>query len=261
LCEKVFAAAMLEFGVEFPVGDVMLARVTTTLFLATRNRHKADEIRGILGEGFSYLTPRDFPDAPVVAEDAGTFEGNAAKKAVEFANWLGARQSSRRPPRATRLFALADDSGLEVDALQGAPGVHSARFAAVGCRRPGNCSDADNNAKLLRLLKDAPADQRTARFRCVIALATVRASPAGLRRPQMFEGVCEGRIGLAPRGSEGFGYDPLFLPAGFEQTFAECGVAVKSRLSHRARALAQVRRYLEAERGCDSIRAAGPPSG
>jgi XTP/dITP diphosphohydrolase len=135
---------------------------------------------------------------------------------------------------------LADDSGLEVDALHGAPGVHSARFAALDSGAPGNSSDAENNAKLLRLLKDIPREQRSARFRCVLALADI--SPASAAQaPQFFEGACEGRIEFAPSGGGGFGYDPLFVPEGFTQSFAELGEDVKNRLSHRARAFAKFR--------------------
>src|SRR2546429_8920453 len=110
-----------------------------------------------------------FPTAPMVIEDAPTFAGNATKKAVELARWIsGATAFSHRPD-----FVLADDSGLEVDALNGAPGVHSARFAALDAGAQGNSADADNNAKLLRLLKDVPPEKRTARFRCVIAVTPV----------------------------------------------------------------------------------------
>ena len=143
---------------------------------------------------------------------------------------------------------MADDSGLEVDALDGAPGVHSARFAALD--KSENTPDADNNTKLLRLLGDIPAEKRTARFRCVIALVAVppgqigSASPACYAEefePQLFGGACEGRIIFAPRGQNGFGYDPLFVPDGFEKTFAELDNDVKNHLSHRARALEKLR--------------------
>ena len=212
-----------------------------TLLIATRNAHKVGEIRAILGERIRCLTLNDFPDAPAAREDADTFAGNAIKKAVALARWLsGARLSTLdlRP-----LFVLADDSGLEVDALNGAPGVHSARFAALDSGRPGNSTDAANNAKLLRLLKDVPPAKRTARFRCVIALVEINPQSA-IRNPQLFDGACEGRIGFEPRGKNGFGYDPLFMPNGFEQTFAELGEDVKNQLSHRARALAKLKQRL-----------------
>jgi len=213
------------------------------ILIATRNRHKAGEIRGILGDNFEYLTLNDFPDAPKVVEDAGTFAGNATKKAVGLAHWLSDARPSTLDPRPS--FVLADDSGLEVDALGGAPGVHSARFAALDSAGQGNSSDADNNTKLLRLLRDVPPEKRTARFRCVIALVTVESPKSEIRNLKSFEGVCEGRIGLEPRGTSGFGYDPLFIPDGFDKTFAELGSAIKNQLSHRAKALMKLKQWLE----------------
>jgi XTP/dITP diphosphohydrolase len=208
----------------------------TTLLIATRNAHKVGEIRAILGPAFTFLTLNDFPAAPAVVEDAETFAGNACKKAAELAAWV----TGRRPPPD---FVLADDSGLEVDALAGAPGVHSARFAAQdgAAAATGNSPDADNNAKLLRLLAEVPSVKRTARFRCVIALVPVTGCSAVA---QIFEGACEGRIQSVASGRGGFGYDPLFIPDGFTQSFAELGEDVKNRLSHRARALAGLRAFL-----------------
>ena len=232
------------------------------LFVATANAHKMQEIRAILGERFHYLTLNNFPGAPKAVEDADTFDGNAVKKAVGLAEWLARRQNGKRGGQSAEHFVLADDSGLEVDALDGAPGVHSARFAALdesGDRAsPGaaaNAGDAANNAKLLRLLKDVPPEKRTARFRCVLALAPVLpetqkgSSPVCYAdevelRTELFHGVCEGRIGFAPQGQAGFGYDPLFIPDGYHQSFAELGKAVKNTLSHRAKALARLRERL-----------------
>ncbi|HEX5218085.1 MAG TPA: non-canonical purine NTP pyrophosphatase, partial [Verrucomicrobiae bacterium] len=145
----------------------------TTLLIATRNAHKVAEIRAILGDGFQYLTLKDFPAAPNVIEDAGTFTANAMKKATELARWLGGAELSAFSPQPSMVFVLADDSGLEVDALDGKPGVYSARFAAMDSGQHGNSTDAENNAKLLRLLKDVPSEKRTARFRCVLALTPV----------------------------------------------------------------------------------------
>ena len=213
----------------------------TTIVIATRNAHKVGEIHAILGGDFQFLTLNDFPDAPKVIEDAGTFAGNATKKAVELAHWLSITSPATR--HSSPLFVLADDSGLEVDALDGAPGVHSARFAAPDSAKSGNTSDADNNARLLQLLKDVPLEKRRARFRCVIALVAID-SQSAIRNPQLFEGACEGRIGFAPRGKNGFGYDPLFVPVGFEQSFAELGEDVKNKLSHRAKALEELKAFL-----------------
>jgi XTP/dITP diphosphohydrolase len=223
------------------------------ILIATRNAHKVGEIRAILGEGFRYLTLNDFPGAPEVVEDAGTFAGNARKKSEELAQWWW--RSQELGARGGEAFCvLADDSGLEVDALHGAPGVHSARFAALDSGQSGNSSTAQNNAKLLRLLEGVPSEKRTARFRCVLALTRVPVpsaiAPQQSRAVQpkfestLYEGTCEGRIGFGPQGQGGFGYDPLFFPAGFDQTFGELGEAVKNRLSHRAKALAKLRRSL-----------------
>ncbi len=225
----------------------------TTLIVATRNAHKVGEIRGILGAQFHLLTLQDFSGAPAVIEDAATFAGNATKKAVELARWISVQDSRFRIQGSE--FVLADDSGLEVDALNGAPGVHSARFAALDSGAEGNSPDAENNAKLLRLLQEAPQEKRTARFRCVIALTPVLVNAAANSSPvcsaderelrtELFNGACEGRIISQPSGAGGFGYDPLFVPDGFSQTFADLGEDVKNRISHRANALAGLRRRL-----------------
>ncbi|HXR48254.1 MAG TPA: non-canonical purine NTP pyrophosphatase [Candidatus Limnocylindrales bacterium] len=232
------------------------------LLIATRNAHKTGEIRTILGSRFQFLTLNDFPEAPKVVEDAATFAGNATKKAVELAKWVARKHSTFNIQHSAPKFVLADDSGLEVDVLNGAPGVHSARFAALdrsadgsSASPSGNSPDADNNAKLLRLLKDVPLEKRAARFHCVIALTPVLPRKVEVASPvcyadefemqtQLFDGICEGRIFFAPRGQNGFGYDPLFVPVGFEQTFAELGDEVKNRLSHRAQALQKLLEYL-----------------
>lgn len=225
----------------------------TTLLLATRNAHKVEEIRAILGPDFRCLSLDDFIGVPRVLENADSFAGNATKKAIELAHWL-AQDDTRLQRKNSKIdFILADDSGLKVDALNGAPGVHSARFAALDKGKPGNAPDADNNAKLLRLLEKTPADKRTARFRCVIALTMVPESRVESASPvcfadkfdtQIFDGVCLGKILTAPRGANGFGYDPLFVPDGYEQTFAELGDDVKNQISHRAKALEKVKEYL-----------------
>lgn len=225
-----------------------------TILIATRNAHKAGEIWAILGDSFQFLTLADFPDAPKVAEDADTFAGNAAKKAAELARWIS-ENSKFEIKNSKPDFILADDSGLEVDALGGKPGVHSARFAAEDSAKSGNTPDAGNNAKLLRLLKDVPAERRAARFRCVIAFLPVprgkieSASPVCFAdelelQTQLFDGACEGKIIFEPRGQNGFGYDPFFVPDGFEKTFAELGEDVKNKLSHRAKALEKLKIYL-----------------
>ncbi|HEY1662427.1 MAG TPA: non-canonical purine NTP pyrophosphatase [Verrucomicrobiae bacterium] len=224
--------------------------MSTTILIATHNTHKVGEISAILGPQVRCLTLDDFPGAPKVIEDADTFEGNATKKAVELARWIAGNLKNK----SIKLdFVLADDSGLEVDALDGAPGVYSARFAALDTGAPGNSSDADNNAKLLRLLTQVPPEKRTARFRCAIVLTIVPDTAVENSSPvcyadgldsQTFSGACPGKILLEPQGKNGFGYDPLFAPDGYEQTFAELGDDEKNKISHRARALEKVRHYL-----------------
>lgn len=226
-----------------------------TILIATHNKHKAGEIQQILGNEFQLLTLDNFIGAPKVVEDADSFAGNASKKAIELAHWLVQDDTKFQTKSAKLEFVLADDSGLKVDVLNGAPGVHSARFAAMGSSAggsPANSSDAANNAKLLKLLEKVPTEKRTARFRCVIALTFVptarveSASPtcfADEFETQIFDGVCRGKIIFAPRGQNGFGYDPLFVPDGYEQTFAELGDDVKNQISHRAMALAKLKEF------------------
>jgi XTP/dITP diphosphohydrolase len=215
-----------------------------------------EEIRAILSDQFHYLTLKDYPTAPAVKEDADTFPGNATLKAVKLAEWIAKTQLEKLSVPGSKFFVLADDSGLEVDALNGAPGVHSARFAALDSKHEGNSSDAENNAKLLRLLKDIPTEKRSARFRCVIALTPVfQLSAAGSSpvcdanefelQTEIFDGACEGRIATKPGGQGGFGYDPLFVPNGYQQSFAELGEVTKNQLSHRAKALAKLRQRLD----------------
>ncbi len=192
------------------------------LVVGTKNAHKLREIRAILGDLGLELRGLDaYPHASRVVEDGETFEANAAKKALSWARELDAA-------------VLADDSGLEVDALGGRPGVYSSRYGG----EEGN--DARNNAKLLEELRGVPGARRTARYRCVIALAT----PGGVEFT--CSGSCEGRILEAPRGTNGFGYDPLFLLPEHGKTFGELPDDLKNRISHRARALAAARvRLLE----------------
>jgi XTP/dITP diphosphohydrolase len=190
------------------------------LVVATRNRGKFREIVAILSDWPGALRSlEDFPDLPEAAEDGATLAENALQKA----RWVAAQ---------TGLPALADDSGLEVEALQGAPGVHSARFGGPGL------TDAERNALLLERLQGVPPEQRRARFRCVVALAL----PDG--RAWSAEGTCEGQIALEPVGTHGFGYDPLFEVAGQRRTMAELPPEVKNTLSHRAQALRLLRQRL-----------------
>jgi XTP/dITP diphosphohydrolase len=207
------------------------------IFIATRNAHKVAEIKRILGGNVRLYSQLDFPNAPAIAEDAATFAGNATKKAEGLASWQAANGQATRMEKP--FFVLADDSGLEVDALGGAPGVHSARFAAADAKGTENSSDAANNAKLLRLLAGVPPAKRTARFRCFLALASQDAAT------RLFEGACEGRIALSASGAGGFGYDPLFVPDGCLHSFAEMKEEIKNTIGHRARALARLQRFLD----------------
>jgi len=197
------------------------------LVFATRNPGKLVELRQLLGDLDLEVVSLDDVDqaVPDVVEDGETFADNATKKALEVS-------------AATGLPALADDSGIEIDALDGAPGVLSARFAG------GHGDDKANNDKVLELLGGVPEERRTARFRAVLALAD-RGGALG-DRVLLAEGVCEGRILDAPRGDGGFGYDPLFWVPELGATFAELGVGTKSEQSHRARAMQEMKPLLAA---------------
>jgi XTP/dITP diphosphohydrolase len=189
-----------------------------TLVMATRNPGKIRELRDILKDlGIQLRSLADFPELPEIAETGDTFGDNAATKAREVA-------------RLTQLPALADDSGLEVAALDGRPGVFSARYAQ-DVTAPAAPGDADNWRKLLDELKEVPWERRQARFVCEIALALPDGSLFTAR------GEVAGRIATAPQGGQGFGYDPVFWVPEYGATMAQLGAAVKNRISHRARAL------------------------
>ena len=203
----------------------------TQVLIASSNNHKADEIQTLLGSDFQCLSLSDFPDAPPVIEDANTFAGNAVKKALSLVNWL------KTTNKEIGGWILADDSGLEVDALEGEPGVYSARYAS---NNDQNCSDEANNSKLLDKLEGIEAPQRTARFCCVIALAKI----GEYAQPQIFNGICEGQISESAIGDNGFGYDPIFIPKNFDNSFGELDSEIKNLLSHRASALHQLKEWL-----------------
>ena len=186
------------------------------LLLATRNSHKTREFTEILGDGFDVRDLTGVADLPAIAETGATFEANAILKALETSKQF-------------QEHIVADDSGLEVDALQGAPGILSARYAGE------HATDAANIAKLLMELARRHPPPYPARFRCSLAL--VRQG----KILRTFDGVVEGTIVETPRGRAGFGYDPVFQPLGFGQTFGELSAAEKNRISHRARAIRQLR--------------------
>ncbi len=191
-------------------------------FIASKNSGKIKEIRSILeGTGCELFSLLDTPHIPDIEETGSTFEENAFLKAKAVFDIV-------------KIPVLADDSGLEVDFLNGAPGIYSARFSGPGA------NDEKNNQKLLAELEDVEFSRRTARFRCVIAMYD------GVSE-RSFAGTCEGHIITYKKGSNGFGYDPVFMPNGYNQTFAELSDAVKNRISHRARALNSLRDFLVLE--------------
>lgn len=191
------------------------------LLLATRNNKKKQELQEILKDlKVEIVTLADIEPLPEVEEDGVTFEENAIKKASINASLSG-------------LVTLADDSGLVVDALDGKPGVYSARFAGE------DANDEKNNKKLMMLLKDVDLAQRTARFKCVIAIC----SPTGATKT--VDGSCEGTIATEPSGHGGFGYDPLFIPQGYNQSFATLSSGEKNRISHRGKALQKAKPVIE----------------
>jgi XTP/dITP diphosphohydrolase len=191
------------------------------LVVGTRNRKKLEEIRDLLGDlGVELRDLSGWPDAPEVVEDGVTFEANARKKAVDLARALGH-------------WVLGEDSGLVVPALNGRPGVYSARYAGV------QGDDAANNQRLLAELAPLPDDRRVAYYVCTAALADPQGNVLAV-----VEGRCHGRIVHELRGTGGFGYDPLFLIPEYHRTFGELSPTVKQALSHRARALEQLRPWL-----------------
>jgi XTP/dITP diphosphohydrolase len=191
------------------------------LIVATRNAHKTREIAQILGSALAVQDLTAHPEIAEIAESGESFEENAELKAIAVSKQLSG-------------LVIADDSGLEVEALEGAPGIHSARYAGR------NASDKEKIAKLLRQLAkaDAKSDRRRARFRCVLAVAREGQVLA------IFEGVVEGKIAEQPRGLHGFGYDPIFIPDGFDETFAELPDELKNSISHRAKAIRKLKAKL-----------------
>jgi len=193
----------------------------TEIVLGTRNHGKIAEFRSLFrGMPTRLLSFYDLPEMPAVQENGRTFQENAEKKARTIA-------------RKTRRVAVSDDSGLEVDALGGEPGVFSARFSGE------NATDRENTRRVLRLMESVPWEARDARFVCVICIADPRGNTS------CATGVCQGRISFEMRGTHGFGYDPIFIPEGYTLTMAELGPEVKNRISHRALAMQQFRPMLE----------------
>jgi non-canonical purine NTP pyrophosphatase (RdgB/HAM1 family) len=192
-----------------------------TLVIATHNQGKAIEIQELLGDiPWQLKSLQDFKNVGVATEDEETYAGNAIAKAGYYAAMTGE-------------WVLADDSGLEVTALGGAPGILSARYAGE------NASDAQRRELLLSELQKQSLVDRTARFVCATAIAHPDDKIVSL-----CEGICEGSISRHPRGDSGFGYDPIFIPNGYEQTFGELAEEIKNQISHRAKALFQTKEFL-----------------
>ena len=200
--------------------------MSSVIVAATNNRHKIQEIEAITQEFGMSIISRDEAGVPDIEinEDGETFEENSYKKAFEIM-------------KLCNNITIADDSGLEVDCLDGAPGVYSARFA-------GKDGDDDaNNRKLMELIKDVPYEQRTGRFVSVITMVFPDGETISAR------GEVEGHLLTEKRGTSGFGYDPLFVPEGYDRTFGELGPEIKNSISHRSRALARLRELLDRRRG------------
>ncbi|MBM4162144.1 MAG: RdgB/HAM1 family non-canonical purine NTP pyrophosphatase [Ignavibacteria bacterium] len=191
----------------------------TKLVLATRNVNKIKEIQSILKDlKLEFLTLNDFPGIPDLIEDGSTFQENSRRKAHTVY-------------QHTKLLSLADDSGLEVFYLNKRPGVWSARYAGEGA------TDDENNEKLLKEMRGVPPRRRRAQFRALLTLL-------GDAFEESTEGICAGRLGEVPRGTYGFGYDPIFIPDGFTKTYAELTAEEKNTISHRAKALEKMREVL-----------------
>ena len=198
-----------------------MATEKTEMILGTRNHGKIAEFRSLFkGMQIKLLSFYDFPDVPPVVEDGKTFQDNAAKKAKVIA-------------KATGRTAVSDDSGLEVDFLNAVPGVYSARFAGE------RATDRDNARKVLKMLDGVAWEERSARFVCVICAATPKGKIVSA------EGTCTGTISFEMRGSHGFGYDPIFIPDGYQMTMAEIEPELKNRISHRADAMKKFRKVLK----------------
>jgi XTP/dITP diphosphohydrolase len=222
---RLLSAVVAEKNWNFP-GAGAISRAMSgppkRLVIATHNTHKTDEFRALLGEAWHVEDLTQHPALPVPVEDGDSFEANAGIKARSAGACLG-----------PEVLVVADDSGLEADALGGRPGIFSARYAGAGA------GDVANRDKVLAEMAEVPRHLRTARFRCVLAVAR------GSEVIAAFSGAVEGRLAETATGRGGFGYDPIFIPDGHDASFGELPAEIKNGLSHRARALGRLLRWLE----------------
>ena len=204
------------------------------IVFATNNKHKLDEVRNILGEGFEVVSLSEIGCTEDIPETGNTLKENAQQKAEYIYNKYG-------------IPCFADDTGLEVEALNGEPGIYSARYAAINNAGEGHDSEA-NMAVLLQKLSGK--ENRKAHFKTVICLilSPLTGELEGSPTPLFFEGIVEGEITTVRSGAEGFGYDPIFKPEGYDKTFAELGNDIKNGISHRARAVAKLAAFLKSPR-------------
>ena len=191
------------------------------IVIASNNQGKIKEIKDFYKKlKINFFSLKDFPALQKIKEGSGTYEKNAIQKAIKVSEF-------------TRMISLADDSGIEIDALGGKPGIVSARFAGKGI------SDRERNLKILKLLENIPESSRKAKFVCIIAIVKPD------RSSYIVKGICKGMIAKKPRGKSGFGYDPIFIFPRYNKTFAEMGIDLKNRISHRGKALRKAEKILE----------------
>ena len=207
------------------------------IVFATNNQHKLSEIRSILGDSIEVLSLKDIGCEVDIPETGTTLEENALQKAQYVYDHY-------------HIDCFADDTGLEVEALDGAPGIYSARYASMASQTSNSPASHDSEANMARLLRElGNNNNRKARFRTVIALIQKKdVCPCGctsIKEIHKFEGIVEGEIIRERRGGEGFGYDPIFQPDGYDKTFAELGMEIKNKISHRARAVAKLAEFLK----------------
>lgn len=239
------------FVPKFACAHIQIRRMR--LVFASNNAHKLEEVRQIMPSGISVCGLSEIGFSAEIAETGQTLEANSLLKAEAVWEWLTYESSHGRVPQGGKIDGVfADDTGLEIDALDGAPGVYTARWYKLGAdgKVSDGCSElsekevfAANRAKALRELKDK--DNRGAQFRTVVTLLTCSPDGKGTVRQEQVSGIVRGRIAQSERGEGGFGYDPLFMPEGYDCTFAEMSHEAKNSISHRGRALAELVRILK----------------